>query len=197
MINLTDSEENCMEPRVDKGKGRALGNPEASPVHVLKRKRSLGQDDVPGPSKKRILIPKAEGGEEDEECGDGVEEVDEDEDEDNDKDNDEEGDEEEEEEDEEEDEGDGQWEEDEGDEGDEEDGSYTETSSSARKHVKWKKDVKYKRKCLECEVCQRTFTTKKNLERHTPTHLNDKVLLVCAGGQGKWSSHHFWQCEGC
>ena len=110
---------------------------------------------------------------------------------------DEEGSEEEEEEDEEEDEGDGQWEEDGGDEGDEEDGSYTETSSSARKHVKWKKDVKYKRKCLECEVCQRTFTTKKNLERHTPTHLNDKVLLVCAGGQGKWSSHHFWQCEGC
>lgn len=180
MIILTEPEGvNSEEPRIDKGKGRALEIPVTGPVRILKRKRSLGQDDAPGPSKKRVLIPKDEG-DEDEERGDGVEEEGEDEDDEYEGERENEGNEEE---------GDGEW--DDGDDGDDdEDGSYTETPSSTQRHVKWKNDVKYKRKCLTCEECQRTFTTKENLERHAPTHVKDKILFVCAGGQGKWSNYH-------
>ena len=99
MITLTDPEEEKREePRIDKGKGRALNSYETGPARALKRKRSPEQDNVPGPSKKRILDPKVKEG--DGKVG-GVEEREEEE----------EGEEEEEDE-----EDDGEWEDEDGEE---------------------------------------------------------------------------------
>ena len=153
MITLTDpNEESRREPRVDKGKGRALDSLRSEPVRALKRKRSVEPDNASGPSKKSFLVP------EDEEVGGQGDEVEDREEE-------------------------VEWEEEE-DNGDDEDGSYTDTPSSARKHVKRRRVVKYKRECLTCGECNKTFTAKNSLERHAPTHVKDKVLFVCAGEQG-------------
>ena len=72
MVILIDTEENREEPRTDKGKGKALDNPETGLARALKRKRSSEQDNVPGPSKKQIFVPKVEEGDGKGGCTTGV-----------------------------------------------------------------------------------------------------------------------------
>ena len=61
MITLTETEEESRkEPHVDKGKRRAFDSLKSEPVRPLKRKRSVEQDDTPGPSKKLFCLPEDE-----------------------------------------------------------------------------------------------------------------------------------------